>query len=82
MTAKPAVACWSTSSIGCGGGPKLPIRQQATNKKDKRRGEKGESSEASLSKKLMSDIANMKARPRPKVSDEMGSNTTSHSSIS
>ncbi len=69
MIAEPAVACWSTSSIGCGGGPKLPIRQLATNKKDKRRGEKGESSEVSLRKKLMSDIANMKARPRPKVSD-------------
>ncbi len=74
MIAKSAVVCWPTSSIGCGSGHKLPIRRLATNKKGKKRGEKGESSEASQRKKLMSDIANMKARPRSKVSDGMGPN--------
>ncbi len=81
IIAKSTVACWPNSSVGCGGGCKLPIRQLATNKKDKRRGDKGESSEASLRKKLMSGIANMKARPRPEVSDGMGSNPISHCSI-
>ncbi len=76
MIGKPTAGYWPNSSVGCG--HKLPVRQLATNKKDKRRGDKGESSEASLRKKLMSNIANMKARPRPEVSDGMGSNPMSH----
>ncbi len=78
IIAKSTVACWPNSSIGCCGGRKLPIRQLATNKKEKRKGDKGESSDASLRKKLMSSIANMKARPRPEVSDGIGSNPIRH----